>query len=111
MVEWSSEAQDFQTLFVQAVETGLKEMVGDSGTKAIIYHIQSPFPDIENILTEPEKLDEGLRKFFGVGAKTLERRILAHLQTITDTRIEMKVDIDFCALVKQVEREYSQRIH
>jgi len=79
IIKHSSEIENFQKLFAQAAEEGIRETLGNSAANGVLSEIKSLFPNDEDVLKKPKKFDEGLRKLYGEGAKIFEKRILAKL--------------------------------
>lgn len=79
IIEHSSETENFRKLFAQAAEEGITETLGNSAAQAVLSEIKSFFPSDEDVLKEPKKFEQGLKKLYGEGAKIFEKRILAKL--------------------------------
>jgi len=69
----------FEELLAEAVDEGLSSL-GDSAKQAIYFHLEKTFSiEKQNIPNKIEEFTNAIEKIFGLGAKTLEIRIIKSL--------------------------------
>src|SRR3989304_7537998 len=69
----------FEELLAEAVDEGLSSL-GDSAKQAIYFHLEKTFSiEKQNIPNKFEEFTNAIEKIFGLGAKTLEIRIIKSL--------------------------------
>ncbi len=61
--------------FPEVAEQSMKEILGESGTSAFIYHMGG-----SGILRNPEHLETGIRTIFGPGAEAILEHILENMK-------------------------------
>jgi ABC-type nitrate/sulfonate/bicarbonate transport system substrate-binding protein len=72
--------REFNAVLSEAVDEGLKAVLGETGREVVYYHLQSVYGlRKEGISEHPEILIEFLNKLFGAGAEIIERAILKKL--------------------------------
>ena len=71
---------EFNALLFEAVDEGLKAVLGETGKEVVYYHLQSVYGlRKESISEHPETLIEFLNRLFGAGAELIEMVILKKL--------------------------------
>jgi len=72
--------EEFKGILIEAIDEGLKSILGENGKKVIYYHLKELYGlEREEI---PEKLEiftEYINKIFGLGAKIIEITIIKTL--------------------------------
>ena len=89
----------FSAVLQNSVAEGMKRVLGDGGTQAILYHIH--LSNFDN----PKEFHERLFTIFGVGTASLERVILEQLHQSMGVRPAPAKDDDFVRQV-QLARRY-----
>lgn len=69
-----------KTYFAEVAERSIKELLGESGTSAFLYHTGGP-----RILQDPKGLENALRDIFGPGAEIILEHILKNAETLSQT--------------------------
>ena len=64
-----------KSAFAEVAERSLKEVIGESGTSAFLYHMGG-----SEILQDPNKLENGLKTIFGPGAEPIMEYILKNME-------------------------------
>ncbi len=80
-------------------------LLGDSGRRAVYYHVEKSFGLRRGEWHEkPELFEEVLRRIFGVGAELLFRAIAFELYSNLGLEFDLKGKIDFSYIIRQAER-------
>jgi len=66
-----------ESAFAEVAEQSLKDLIGESGTSAFLYHMGG-----SEILQDPKDLENGLRTIFGIGAEAILEHILENMEKI-----------------------------
>ena len=101
----SVEPGSFASEFADAVRTGLSNLVGESGTQAVMFYTDMPVGRLE-----PAEVDRRLVALFGEQATVcIEREIILDLLTRLDLPLEAKSDgnFDFVAIVQAAKKAAS----
>ncbi len=94
--------QEFGELLKEATERGLRNSIGDSAARAVLFHIAMEDWDVD-------ELNSKLKGLLGNGAISLELVILSELSTILGEELQLK-DQDFVKRVSRAEKTYNHRI-
>jgi hypothetical protein len=92
---------DFDEILRDSIPEGMKIVLGENGTQAILYHI-----DIEEV-ESPEKFHDRLFEVFGVGTLPLERIIVGQLRQNVGLKPASSKDMDFSKQVELARRSFS----
>lgn len=90
---------DFPTLLQASISEGMRQVLGNGGAQAILYHLALPSFD------DPKRFHEKLSAIFGVGTGSLERVILQHLHRAVG-RQPSSSDGDFVAQVEVARKSF-----
>lgn len=87
----------------EAIDEGLKAVVGESGKEAVYYHFQN-FHGLEKkgIPGNPEVFIEFLSEFFGLGAKVIENTIFEKLCLKLGIKHEEVENLELTDFIKEI---------
>jgi hypothetical protein len=88
---------------LEAINDSFKEILGESGTKAIYYYFQvQTGMKVEEAIESPEIFVSFLRNIFKAGSQILERRIIEKLCDKFSQNLEEEKNIDLTNLIKKL---------
>jgi hypothetical protein len=93
----------FRQALLEAVDTGLQQILGDSGRKATYFHLQRMYSlTREDIPNNPAVFASGLEKIFGVGANVIEESIVKNLYSKLGIKYEKKKGARFVDYLQDI---------
>lgn len=94
----------FDAVLVEAVHEGLNSISPSVSTIVFFYLKKSASVRFDESVVEPEALEEGLEKIFGVGAKVIEKKILEVLYVKLEVPLKIEDDFEFAEEVRNVQK-------
>jgi hypothetical protein len=101
--------QDFEKLFMEAVDEGLK-VLGESGKQMVFFHLQKSYSlKRDEIPKKPEVFITGLQKIFGAGAMVLEKIILETLNSKLEPKYRGKSSYTLADYLNHIKYEGKEK--
>jgi hypothetical protein len=99
-------AEELKAKVLKAIDEGFREVLGDTGSRAIYYYFQMRAGlKIEDAVKRPEALVSFLRDMFKAGAQVLERKIIEKLCASFGINPGEVGGADLATLVKRILSE------
>jgi hypothetical protein len=96
-------AEELKAKAFKAIDEGFKEVLGDTGSRAIYYYFQVLTGlKIEDAVERPEALVSFLRNMFKAGAQVLERRVFEKLCVTFGVNPGEVEGADLVTLIKRI---------
>jgi len=100
---------EFNALLFEAVDDGLKAVLGETGREVVYYHLQRVYGlRKESIPEHPEVFIEFLNKLFGIGAEIIERAILKKLCLKLGIGHETSENVKLIDLIRKFKHQNKQ---
>lgn len=97
--------EDFEAIFLEAVDEGLRSTLGNTPTRVIYYHFEKKqLLKREDIPYKPEVFAEGLDKILGTGATIIKTFIIKNLYKKLELDYEELEDKDFLSCVEYAKK-------
>jgi hypothetical protein len=91
---------DFPTLLKGAITNGLVTVLGDGGTRAIVFHLNLTDSDF----ADPEKFHDKLSRLFTAGTPALEKVIIAEMYVRLGVPLPSVIDGSFAKYVSNARK-------
>ena len=96
-------AEELRVKALKTIDEGFREVLGDTGSRAIYYYFQVLTGlKIEDVIERPEALVSFLRNMFKAGAQVLERRVFEKLCVAFEVNPGEVEGADLVTLIKRI---------
>jgi hypothetical protein len=97
--------EDFAEIFYNSVEAGFKQILGESGSRATLYHLR-----FRKGKTTPVEFHEELVTMFHAGAEAIEKVVVTELYKSLESESEIRSGYSFAKHVQLANKIHSAKL-